>query len=109
MNRWLFRTALGDDNSRGAWWHGPLIGGVMTLCTGVAGFVGTHWGGVTNDQMTAALKTQSDAVEKKIDEVKAIVAKNADEQKKYIDVRTAPVAAPVKKKHPKPTGEQREQ
>ena len=70
-----------NDDTKSVTWKATLIGGAMTIATSIAGYVSTHWGGVTIEQ----LKGAEDRIGAKVDGVKGDVAKSSDELKKYVD------------------------
>lgn len=87
------------------WWQKTLAGIAAMFATAFMSFVGSHWGGVTNDQLTKALGDQEQRLGKRIDDVGAKLAKDGDEMKRYVDAKTTTIASPKKpKKTPvKPT------
>lgn len=97
---------MSEDASRGVWWHAPLIGGIMTMTAGVSTFIGTHWGGVSNDQLNESLKAQAHGLEQKISDLSLAVAKNSDETKRYVDEKFAAARVVVEKRKPKRTAEE---
>ena len=72
---------MDEDRSRGAWWHGPLIGVAMTTVAGVSNYVGSHWGGANLEQLDATEKRLT----AKMSDVQHDIARVADDQKKYTD------------------------
>lgn len=98
---------MGEDNTRGAWWHGPLIGGLMTIGTTAAGFIATHWGGVTTDELSKTEKRIVERLSESMSKSDQAHAKDVDDLRRYIDAKTTPAVVPKAKK--RKTGEQREQ
>lgn len=84
------------------WWQQLLFLLASAAIAGGSSWAGSHWGGVTNDQMKTAVSESEGRLTKKIDEVKAAVAKDGDDMRKYVDEKTAPKAVPKKTKKPKP-------
>ncbi len=62
-------------------WKATLIGGAMTIATSIGGYVSSHWGGVTSEQ----LKETETRIGVKIDNVERKVAKSGDDLKAYVD------------------------
>lgn len=86
-----------DEPGRSVTWKATLIGGAMTLATSTAGYISTHWGGVTSEQ----LKAVETAIGTKVDNVKWDVAKGADEMKRYVDEKVTASEARVIAAQPK--------
>jgi len=78
-------------------WKATLIGGAMTIATSTAGYISTHWGGVTSEQ----LKGVETAIGTKVDNVKWDVAKGADEMKRYVDEKVTASEARILAAQPK--------
>lgn len=93
-----------DDAGRSVTWKATLIGGAMTLATSTAGYVSTHWGGVTAEQ----LKDTETRIGTKVDNVKWDVAKGGDEMKKYVDEKVSASEARILAAQPKKRKAQRE-
>lgn len=79
--------------TKGAWWHGPLIGGIMTMTAGISNYVGSHWGGATLEQMKAGNAEMEERLTKRID---SATAKVSDDMRKYV---TEGIAASEKRTH----------
>ncbi len=94
-----------DDTPRSVTWKATLIGGAMTLATSTAGYISTHWGGVTSEQ----LKDTEGRIATKVDNVKWDVAKGADELKKYVDEKVSASEARILGAQPKKRKAAREQ
>ena len=86
-----------DDAAKSMTWKATLIGGVMTLATSTAGYISTHWGGVTTEQLQG-VETR---IGTKVDNVKWDVAKGADEMKKYVDEKVSASEARILAAQPK--------
>lgn len=86
-----------DDGARGVTWKATLIGGAMTLATSTAGYVSSHWGGVTSEQ---AAKDKAELIAKIDSSTKAAAAKVADDMREYVDEKfsKASVYSPPKRK-----------
>jgi hypothetical protein len=80
------------------WWQKTLAGAATMAVTTVCSFIGSHWGGVTNDQLTDALGKQERKLGTRIDTLAGAVAKNSDDTKKYIDDSIAASRPPVVKR-----------
>jgi len=86
------------------WWQQLLFLLVSAAIAGGSSWAGSHWGGVTHDQLTDELAKQEKKLGARIDSVGAQLAKDSDDMRKYVDEKTAPKV--VKKlKKPKPTEE----
>jgi len=72
------------------WWQQLLFLVGSAAIAGGSSWAGSHWGGVTNDQMNTALGEQEKRLVKRIDAVAAAVAKDGDDMRKYVDEKTAP-------------------
>ncbi len=64
-------------------WKATLIGSAMTLATATAGYISSHWGGVSSEQLKAA----EDRIGIKVDAVSLRIAAESDALKKYVDVK----------------------
>jgi len=69
------------DEARGVTWKATAIGAAMTVATSVAGYVSSHWGGVTAEQLAGA----EQRLGAKIQGVEGKVAKSGDDLKAYVD------------------------
>lgn len=87
-----------DDAGRSVTWKATLIGAAMTLATSTAGYISSHFGGVTSEQ----LKETEARIGTKIDNVDHKVAKSGDDLKTYVDEKFAAyearTAVPSKKR-----------
>jgi hypothetical protein len=88
-----------DEPGKTASWKAWLMVAATGMVTSAGGYVSSHWGGTTADQLTAA-ETRLGV---KIDNVKWDVAKGADDMKKYVDAKVSAseeriIAAQPKKK-----------
>lgn len=84
------------------WWQQLLFLLASAAIAGGSSWAGSHWGGVTNDQMKTALGEQEQRLVKRIDGVAAAVAKDGDDMRRYVDEKTAPKAVTKKVRKPKP-------
>ncbi len=95
-----------DDTPRSVTWKATLIGAAMTLATSTAGYISSHWGGVSSDQ----LKDTEARIATKVDNVKWDVAKGGDEMKRYVDEKVsaseARILAGLAKKKKRSNGDQ---
>lgn len=80
------------------WWQQLLFMAGAAAVSGGSSYVGSHWGGVTKDELAAEMTSLEVKLGKRIDTVKAAVAKDSDDMKAYVDAKTAPHSAPPKKK-----------
>ncbi len=85
------------DGDNRAWWHAPLIGALMAVGTTVTGFIGTHWGGVTSDELAKTEKRILTKLTETMNASDLARAKDVDDLRRYIDAKTVP-AAPKKKR-----------
>jgi len=83
------------------WWQKTLAGLLAMVVTTVCSFIGSHWGGVTNDQMNDALKGQEGRLGDRIDKAILTAKKDSDDMKAYVDKKTA-APAPLAKKVKRP-------
>jgi hypothetical protein len=74
-----------DDTPRSVTWKATLIGAAMTLATSAGGYISSHWGGTTVEQ----LKETETRISAKIDNVDRKVAKSGDDLKSYVDEKFA--------------------
>lgn len=72
---------MGDDSGKSVTWKATAIGAAMTIATSVAGYVSSHWGGVTSEQ----LQQTEQRLGAKISGVEGKVAKSGDDLKAYVD------------------------
>jgi hypothetical protein len=86
-----------NDDTRSVTWKATLIGAAMTIATSIAGYVSSHYGGVTTDQ----LKETESRIATKVDNVKWDVAKGGDELKKYVDEKVSSAEARILAGQPK--------
>jgi hypothetical protein len=86
-----------DDAGRSVTWKATLIGGAMTIATSIGGFISSHYGGVTTDQ----LKATEERIGTKVDNVKWDVAKGSDEMKKFVIENVAASEARILAAQPK--------
>jgi hypothetical protein len=93
------------DEPKSATWKNTVILGAMTLVTSTAGYVSSHWGGVSSDQ----LKDTEARIATKVDNVKWDVAKGADEMKRYVDEKVTASEARILAAQPKKRKAGREQ
>lgn len=85
------------DEPKSATWKNTVILGAMTLVTSTAGYVSSHWGGVTSEQ----LKAVENRIGEKVDNVKWDVAKGGDLMKKYVDETVSASEARILAAQPK--------
>lgn len=87
-----------DDSNRSVTWKATLIGAAMTLATSAGGYISSHWGGTTVEQ----LKETETRISAKIDNVERKMAKAGDDMKTYVDEKVAGIEVkpppPAKKK-----------
>ncbi len=87
------------------WWQKTAAGLLAMVVTTVCSFIGSHWGGVTNDQMNDALKGQEGRLGDRIDKAVLTAKKDSDDMKKYVDEKTAAPKLVAKKTKKKPPAE----
>jgi hypothetical protein len=83
------------------WWQKTAAGLLAMVVSTACAFVGSHWGGVTNDQMTKALKDQDERLGDAISKAILTAKKDSDDMKAYVDKKTA-APAPLAKKVKRP-------
>jgi len=86
------------------WWQHVIMMAASAAIAGGSSWAGSHWGGVTNDQMTTALGEQEKRIGTRIDKAVRDAKKDSDDMKAYVDEKTAPKTV-KKTKKPKPTEE----
>lgn len=86
-----------DDTPKPATLKAVLIYGVMGISSAAAGYISTHWGGVTTEQ----LKAVENRIGEKVDNVKWDVAKGGDLMKKYVDETVSASEARILAAQPK--------
>ncbi len=89
------------------WWKKAIAGAIAMFAAAASSYAGSHWGGVTNDQLKVSLKEQEDRITDRIDKAVLTAKKDSDEMKAYVDKKTAPAPLAKKAKRPKisePTG-----
>jgi len=69
--------------TQGVTFHSLLIGTAMTLISGAATYVGSHWGGVTVEQLAAAEKRLGEKVDPIAKDVAKLTA-DADNVRKLV-------------------------
>ncbi len=89
-----------------AWWQKALAGAIAMFAAAASSYAGSHWGGVTNDQLKAALTDQEGRLGDRIDKAVMVAKKDSDEMKRYVDAKTAPAPLAKKARRPRlePTG-----
>ena len=87
--------ADGNDNR---WWHAL----VFTAAASAGTFIASHWGGVTHDYLDESQrKAKAEIIEqvgKMVTDLKLSNAKDNDDLRQFIIVRTAPAASKAKKR-----------
>lgn len=86
------------DDGRVVTWKMAIITGAMTLVTSSAGYVSSHWGGTTQDQLKESAAKLEEKLGSRID---LASAKVSDEIKKYVDEKvesTLQLTRPSKRK-----------
>ncbi len=73
-----------NDENKSVTWKATLIGAAMTIASSTAGYVSSHWGGTTRDELKESASNLEDKLGKRIDHA---VAKVGDEMKAYVDER----------------------
>lgn len=89
-----------------SWWQKALVAAAMGAIGTISSFVGSHWGGVTKDEMDKALVKQDEKLGERIDKAILSSKKDSDEMKTYVDAKVAAVVPPVPKKKRKPVSEE---
>ncbi len=84
-------------HAKSSTWRGIAIATVTAALTGASGIIGSHWGGVTKDELKTALDNQAERIEAHID---AKVSAVEDRLSKHVDAKidAAPVYQPPKRK-----------
>lgn len=72
---------MADETTKSVTWKATAIGAAMTVATSAGGYISTHWGGVTSEQ----LQQTEQRLGAKISGVELKVAKSSDDLKEYVD------------------------
>ena len=86
-----------DDSNRGVTWKATAIGAAMTVATSIGGYVSSHWGGVTAEQ----LQQTEQRLGSKISGVEMKVAKTGDDLKEYVDEKISDAEERASAKQPR--------
>jgi len=85
------------DDNKSTTWKATVIGAVMALASSAAGYVSSHWGGVT---VESAAKDKAELIAKIESSSASAAAKVEDSMRKYVDEKfdSVPVYQPPKRK-----------
>ena len=85
------------DEPRSTTWKATAIGAAMALASSAAGYVSSHWGGVT---VESAAKDKAEMKAFIEESAKTTAAKVEDSMRKYVDEKfeSVPVYQPPKRK-----------
>ena len=89
---------MGEGGSDNRWWHALAF----SMAASAGTFIASHWGGVTRDNLDESQrKAKAEIIEqvgKMVTDLKMANAKDNDDLRQFIIVRTTPAAPKVKKR-----------